>query len=237
MKHLLSFILFLCVAQIITAQDTPITTVIDTTVADSKYREDQFYIAVTYDLLINKPTGLSQSGFSSGFHFGFIRDFPINKKRDLALGIGLGFSTNSYNQNLLILEENSGDFNYSIIDNNEVTFTKNKFSTYLLEVPFELRWRKSTPSEYRFWRIYTGIKLGYVIANSAKFNGSLGNTKYANIKEFNDFQYGLTFGAGYGTWNFHLYYGLNPIFDSNANIANKRIDLKTVKIGLIFYIL
>jgi hypothetical protein len=236
MNKYLSFILFLGVVHILAAQETP-DTGLDTTLVDTKYREDQFYVAVTYDLLINKPEGLSQSSFSSGFHFGFIRDFPINKKRNLAIGIGLGLSTNSYHQNLLILEDDADNFSYSIIDKNEVTFTKNKFSTYLIEVPLEFRWRKSTPTQYRFWRIYSGLKLGYVFANSAKFNGTLGNSKSSNINDFKDLQYGFTLGAGYGTWNFHLYYGLNSIFKSNARIENKRIDLKSVKIGLIFYIL
>ena len=45
---------------------------------DLNYREDQFYISVTYNFLNNKPNGVSQQGFSSGFHGGFLRDIPIN---------------------------------------------------------------------------------------------------------------------------------------------------------------
>jgi hypothetical protein len=123
-------------------------------VEDSLYREDQFYIGVSYNLLGKKPMNLSQTGFSSGFHLGFIRDMPINKKRNVAFGIGLGISSNSYNQNLLIDKDNLGNSTYSILDGNG-TFIKNKFSTHLIELPFEFRWRTSTPTEYNFWRIYT----------------------------------------------------------------------------------
>ena len=59
----------------------------DTTNVDDKYREDQFYISVTYNLIGKKPSGLSQNGFSSGIHCGFIRDMPINKARNVAFGI------------------------------------------------------------------------------------------------------------------------------------------------------
>jgi len=45
---------------------------------DSLYKEDQFYAGLTYNFLGNKPINLSQSGFSFGFHFGFIKDMPIN---------------------------------------------------------------------------------------------------------------------------------------------------------------
>jgi len=200
------------------------------------YREDQFYASVTYNLLNMMPSGVSQSGFSSGFHFGFIRDMPINDKRDFALGLGLGISTNSYNQNLFIEESNS-NFSYSIIDESEVNVSKNKFTTYLVEVPFEIRWRTSTPTDYNFWRIYTGFKVGYLLYNSTKFESDAGNVNLSNIDDFNKLQYGLTLSAGYGTWNFHVYYGLNSIFDNNAELNGETIDMKSIKIGLMFYIL
>jgi len=207
-----------------------------TTVIDTKYREDQFYASITYNLLETKPNGVSQSGFSSGFHVGFIRDLPINKRRNVAIGIGLGISANSYNQTLLIAK-NDNAFVYSVLNDNIISFTKNKFSTYVLEFPMEFRWRTSTATEYSFWRIYTGIKLGYVVLNSSKFKSPNGDLKYTNIDDFNALQYGLTFSAGYSNINFHIYYSLNDIFDKNAKINGSSIDMSAVKIGLMFYIL
>ena len=69
---------------------------------DSLYREDQIYIGVTYNALMNLPNGVSQSSFFHGVSFGVIRDFPFNKQRNIALGLGLGFSINSFNQNIRI---------------------------------------------------------------------------------------------------------------------------------------
>ncbi len=208
----------------------------DSTQVDHKYREDQFYASITYNSLGNIPRGLSQSGFSTGFHFGFIRDMPVNKRRNIALGLGLGISSNSYNQNLLISESN-GSYNYSFVDETSIDVSKNKFTTYLIEVPFELRWRTSTASEYSFWRIYAGFKLGYLLYNSTKFKSNAGNIKLSNVDDFNKFQYGLTLSAGYGTWNFQAYYGLNPIFDNSARLNGNSIDIIAVKIGIMFYIL
>jgi len=200
------------------------------------YREDQFYASITYNLLNLKPEGINQNGFSSGFHFGFIRDMPINEQRDVAIGLGLGISTNSYNQNLVISQMNN-DVTYDIIDESEVNVSKNKFSTYLVEVPLEFRWRTSTTIDYNFWRIYSGFKVGYLLYNSTKFKSAAGDEKLSNLNDFNKIQYGLTLSAGYGTWNFHLYYGLNSIFDNSAKLEGKQIDLKSFKIGLMFYIL
>jgi len=200
------------------------------------YREDQFYLSVTYNLLSAKPSNVNQSGFSTGFHFGFIRDMPINDKRDVAIGVGLGLSSNSYNQNISILEDNNNVV-FGVIDESVVNVSKNKFTTYLVEVPFEFRWRKSSPTNYKFLRIYPGFKLGYVFYNSTKFKSDNGDVKLSNIDEFNALQYGLTLSVGYGTWNFHAYYGLNPIFDSSTRLNGESIDMRSFKIGLMFYIL
>lgn len=205
-------------------------------IVDSLYREDQFYAGVTYNLLGKMPSGVSQNGFSSGFHLGFIRDMPINEKRNIAFGLGVGYSTNSFNQNILISKVNNKSYDFSIIDD-DTEFTKNKFSQHLVEIPFEFRWRSSTSTEYKFWRIYTGFKLGYVIANTSKYNGSPINEKHSGIENFNDFQYALTFSAGYNTMNVYLYYALNPLFDSDTTMEDNVIDMKAIKFGLIFYIL
>ncbi|WP_282031252.1 porin family protein [Winogradskyella eximia] len=201
------------------------------------YREDQFYASVTYNLLNEKPSGVKQSGFSSGFNLGFIRDMPINERRNVAIGLGLGLSANSYNQKNILISETTNDIEFSIIDESDYNVTKNKFTTYLVEVPLEIRWRTSTASDYNFWRIYTGFKIGYLLYNSTKFMSDIENSKLSNIDSFNKLQYGLTLSAGYGTWNFHLYYGLNPIFDANLQSDNTSVDMKSLKIGLMFYVL
>ncbi|TGV02371.1 porin family protein [Flavivirga rizhaonensis] len=230
MKHLFISVFFLmhfvyCFAQEINDKEV-----------DSLYREDQFYAGVTYNLLGNMPKDVEQSGFSLGFHLGFIKDMPINKNRNVAIGVGLGYSSNSFNQNLLVDKDNMGKATYSVLKDNN-TFIKNKFSNHLIELPIEFRWRTSTATEYDFWRIYTGFKLGYVFTHTTKYRGDLGRIRYTNIEDFNNFQYGLTLSAGYNTWNIFLYYALNPIFSSDANLDGNKIDMNTIKIGLMFYIL
>jgi len=201
------------------------------------YREDQFYASVTYNLLNNKPDGISQSGFSSGFHLGFIRDMPINKRRNFAIGLGLGISSNSYNQKNLLIEEVNNEIALNIIDENDFNVSKNKFATYLIEVPLEIRWRTSTATDYNFWRIYTGFKVGYLVHSTTKFKSEARNEILSNINGFNKLQYGLTLSAGYGTWNFQVYYGLNTIFEDSTQLSGETVNLKSLKVGLMFYIL
>lgn len=200
---------------------------------DSLYREDQIYLGVTYNILDNKLRDMSQNGFSGGFHLGFIRDFPINEKRNLALGIGFGLSASSFNQNLKISETN-GQFEYEVLSN--VNFSKNKFDLYQIELPFEFRWRTSTAETYKFWRIYSGFKLGYVFSSRTKFVGS-DESYIININDaINKLQYGLTFSAGYDSWNLHLYYALSNTF-REYKLNDEPLDLNVIKVGLMFYIL
>ena len=206
------------------------------TAVDSLYVEDQFYISTTYNFFGNKLDNLNQNGFPFGFHFGFIKDFPLNKKRNIALGLGLGYSTNSFNNNIFINKDANNNFNYSFIEPG-VTFSKNKLSHHLIELPIEFRWRTSTAQSYNFWRIYTGFKLGYVVGNNSKFTGEPQDVKVNGIASINKFQYGLTLSAGYNTWNVYVYYALNPVFSNTARIDNNVIEINAIKIGLIFYIL
>ncbi|MDI1316333.1 porin family protein [Flavobacterium sp.] len=208
---------------------------IDFDAVDSLYREDQFYLNITYNALQKRPFGINQNKLSPGIAFGFLRDMPINKKRTFALAAGLGCSVSVYNQNLRITEE-AGTYSYQVPDEN-TSFVKNKLSLYTIDLPVEFRWRNSTPESHIFWRVYTGFKFSYVFYDLYKSEGSAGTVAISNNKDVNQFQYGAYVAAGWNTWNFYIYYGLNPLFKSSAKIDNQSIDMNTANFGLMFYIL
>jgi hypothetical protein len=199
---------------------------------DPLYREDQFYFGFTYNTLTNTPEDFSQTGFSPGFKIGFIRDFPINTKRTFALGLGLGYAFNVYSENIKIKESLAG-YSYEVVSRN--TYQKNRFSHQALEIPFEFRWRTSSPQEYRFWRIYAGFKASYTFASSYVYEENTVSTQLKNFN-LNQWQYGLTLSVGYNNWNGFLYYGLNPIFE-DALVGQETLEAKSIKIGLMFYFL
>lgn len=233
MKRLLFVIVALVCVQLTFSQDISVTQASDS--LDYNYKEDQYYFGVTYNTLTNMPNGMSQNGFSSGFHIGLIKDMPINERRNIAIGMGLGYSTNSINHNLLISKTQDNSYTYELLNDSE--FTKNKFVQHLIEVPLEFRWRTSTASSYKFWRIYTGIKFGYVFASNTKFKNASGQIKNNNIKDFNKLQYGLTLAIGYDSWNAYMQYTLNSIFNSKAQLNSDNLDVKMLKIGIMLYIL
>lgn len=200
---------------------------------DTQYREDQIYFGVTYNVLINAPEALTQTSFSPGFNIGIIRDFPINSKRNIALGLGLGYSINSFSQNLKISPDNLGNFDYEFLPT--ISFQRNRFSYHTIDIPLEFRWRTSTPQRYKFWRIYVGLKASYLLSSKAFFESPLENivAKKLSIKQW---LFGLTLSAGYNNWNGYLYYGLTPLFEDVSTDYNK-LNMRALKIGLQFYFL
>ena len=201
---------------------------------DSLYREDQFYCGITYNILKNAPKDVSQNSFSTGLNFGFLRDFPINKKRTFAIAPGLGFSYSNYKQNLII-EDMNEKISYRTIISGD-SYDKNKFALYFVDLPIEFRWRTSTYESHKFWRIYTGVKLSYLLLGQSRYISSTENFKINNNPDFNKFQYGAYISAGYNSWNLHAYYGLQNIF-KNGSLNEQPLGMKTLNIGLMFYIL
>ncbi|MCL9806447.1 PorT family protein [Flavobacterium amniphilum] len=208
-------------------------TVPDFEAIDSLYREDQFYLGLTYNVLNNKPQAASQNSFSTGISFGFLRDFPVNKKRTVAIAPGLGFSFNNYKDNIVIKEAN-GTISYSTLPTTD--FDKNKLALYFVDVPIEFRWRTSTYESHKFWRIYTGVKMSYLLASKSKFVSSTESFKVSNNPDINKFHYGAYVSVGYNTFNMYAYYGLNDIF-RNGTLNDKPLNLNTINIGLMFYML
>ncbi len=203
---------------------------------DSLYREDQFYLNFTYNTLQKRPDDLKQNKLSPGIAFGFLRDMPLNKKRTTAIAAGLGYSLSIYNQNMGIIDVNNVT-TYSILDPDNITFSKNKLSLHYVDLPIEFRWRNSTPDSHKFWRVHLGLKLSYLFYDQYKLESSQGNVGQTNLEDLNDFHYGVYLATGWNTWNIYAYYGLNPLFKSSAKIENQSIEMNTANFGIMFYIL
>ena len=195
-------------------------------VVDSLFREDQFYVSISYNFLQNKPDNFSQYSFSTGLSAGFLRDFPISDNRHWAIAPGIGYSFNDLKQNI--------DFS-SISNSTDTEIVKSRIILHYVDFPLELRWRNATPDSHKFWRIYGGFMASYLINGKFKYDGSFGSGT-ENINDLlNKFQYATYLTFGFNTWNAYIHYGLNPFFDKDKTTTENNVT--TLKIGLMFYIL
>lgn len=213
-------------------------TVRDSIAANPRYFEDQFYLGITYSFLLNKPAEVTQQNLSYGLQGGFIKDIPLNYDRTLGIGIGLGLGLNTYYTNIEALETAAG-ISYGLISSNRA-YRRSKLETHSIEVPIEFRWRNSNPTEYKFWRIYTGLTFAYVYDMRSKFVPADGSGEVKNSFSNPDartLQYGLTFNFGFNSFNAHIYYSLTDLLDDTSLLDQERIRMRPLRVGLIFYIL
>jgi Outer membrane protein beta-barrel domain len=227
-KFLLFFTLFNSFSQ-----ETKIDT---TTIAiDSLYREDQFYFGVSLNLFQNKPQNFSVNKLSPSFALGFLRDMPINATRTKAIALGLGFSYSKFTNNLIVLEV---DNKIQYTTTNTVTsYDKNKLEQLSIDIPLEIRWRNSTPQSHEFFRIYTGIKMSYLVFSKSKYIDSEKNSTVYNNQDLTKLRSTAYISFGLNTWNAYIAYGFSPIFKSSAKLNNDTIGLNPVNIGFMFYVL
>ena len=194
-----------------------------------RYREDQIYLSLYYNSLGDNLNNFKENKFSTSINFGFIRDIPLSKSGNFAVGLGLGVGINTFNNNLKLSNSNS----YILLNNREIP-QKNVFNFSEFQVPFEIRWRNSSIDDYKFWRIYTGLKYSRLFSSSYSFENEQESYKLVDIP-INLDQLGFTLNIGFNTWNIGLYKSMNSLF--NKKIQSLPRDLEQFKLGLIFYIL
>ena len=194
-----------------------------------RYREDQIYLSLYYNSLGDNLNNFKENKFSTSINFGFIRDIPLSKSGNFAVGLGLGIGINTFNNNLKLSNSNS----YILLNNREIP-QKNVFNFSEFQVPFEIRWRNSSIDNYKFWRIYAGLKYSRLFSSSYSFENEQESYKLVDIPVNLD-QLGFTLNIGFNTWNIGLYKSMNSLF--NKKIQSLPRDLEQFKLGLIFYIL
>jgi len=201
--------------------------------SDEKYYEDQIYIGIQYNNLVTSNGDIENNGIPYSFEAGFIKDIPLNKRRNIGLGIGFGYSYDILRPNIIALP-NGNSFDFSI--NND--FSSYKYQSHNLEFPVELRWRTSTSKNSSFWRIYTGGSIIYNVKNEAEFDTGTETVSYTNLDALTKLNYVAYTSIGFSTWNLRLkYYIKSPFKDSTRTTDNRKLNFNQLKIGIVFYLL
>lgn len=206
------------------------------TYEDQKYFEDQIYAGMVYNVLLGKPSGLTQNNFSNGFIVGFIKDIPVNKARNIGLGVGLGYTNNSFYYNVRAVKTARG-ITYNYIDG-DVYYKRSKIETHGIEMPIEFRWRTSTTTSTKFWRIYTGLRIAYVFSGISKYIDGDVKDIFTN-GDIEPLQLNTYLSVGYNTWNLYGSFSLTKIFKNGTVMESngEALDMGYLNAGLIFYLL
>lgn len=209
--------------------------VVNSVVSDHNYLEDQLYFGVNYNFMLDYPEAVLKRNFSYGLQGGIIKDLPINTSGTIAFGVGLGYAVNSYYSNLISTKEGSAIL-YTV-PTDDSSYSRSKFETHSIELPLEFRWRNSTATKYKFFRIYSGVKFAYNFSTRSKLVADSGNSGFNNT-DIEKLHYGLQLNLGYNTFNLHVYYALNNFLTKGVAVdKGEAIASKPLRVGVIFYLL
>jgi hypothetical protein len=192
-----------------------------------KYREDQFYIALSHNVFLNRPTGSDQNMLSIGLSTGFLRDIALSKNRHFALAPGLGLGYLRINS--FILPAMNGLSN---------GFSKTNINQFLVEAPIEFRWRNSTLASHVFFRVHVGTKLTYNFFSETTLtnNSTSADLSFNNQDNLSRLTWQNYLAIGYNTWNVYVAYTHTPFY-KNETLGNELLRANLLSFGFIFYIL
>lgn len=77
----------------------------------------------------------------------------------------------------------------------------------------------------------------YLLYDKSRYEGEGFSYRVTNNKDFNKLQYGPYIAIGFNTWNFQAYYGVNSLFKNVSTTDGDSVAMKTLNLGLMFYIL
>jgi hypothetical protein len=146
---------------------------------------DHFMIEFSYDNWIGKTDSMNTSGFSRGFAFYFMYDFPFKSDPHFSIGAGIGIdASNIFFHNTEVLVSQPGNLTLAFPNTtNGNHYKKYKLVLTNLEVPLELRYAFNPENTNKSWKIALGMKAGFLLSAYNK-GKDLENTAGQTIQEF-----------------------------------------------------
>ena len=131
---------------------------------------DHFMIEFSYDNWIGKTDTMNTSGFSRGFAFYFMYDFPFKGDPHFSVGAGIGIDASNIffaQTEVLVAAEGNQTLafpNTSTTDH----FKKYKLVLTNLDIPLELRYAFHPENTNKSWKVALGFKAGVLLSAYTK---------------------------------------------------------------------
>lgn len=191
---------------------------------------DRFMLTLFTDIWQDEPQGMELKSIQRGVSIRAMQDMPLGRS-SFSAAVGLGFTSNNlYSDHRYSFDPALDGFDFFPITED---YDKNKLSLNYLDLPVELRFRSRDPN--RRFRLYTGLKLGYLVNAHTKYEGKVTHPwgeRSTRIKEhkldnISSYRIGLTTMVGYRSVNLHLHYPLTSLFEDNS-----ARDMSAISLGL-----
>ncbi len=205
---------------------------------------DRFMVTLFTDVWQDTPDGMDLNTIQRGVSIEAMQDMPLGRS-NFSVAAGLGFTShNLYSDHRYLYnpQEDAHDF-YPI----QLDYDKNKISLNYIDVPVQFRFRSRDLE--RTFRLYAGVRAGYLINAHTKYEGKAyfaepGGIQFSpyaphdmdavprttkikehKLKNINDFRIGIAAMIGYGRFNVHFSYPLTDLFEDNSAEEMRPISL------------
>jgi hypothetical protein len=131
---------------------------------------DHFMIELSYDNWIGKTDSMNTSGFTRGFAFYFMYDFPFKSDPHFSVGAGIGIDASNiffHNTEVLIATPGNQTLAFPNTGNGD-HYKKYKLVLTNLEIPLELRYAFNPENTNKSWKIALGVKVGVLMSAYTK---------------------------------------------------------------------
>ncbi len=220
MKKLTLLVLMLGINYFTVAQDAqpqgqPMANAISSIAA----ADDLFIVSLTSDNWSGLPSGFTAKPFRSrGYSFLIMKE-KMTKSGNFGIGYGLGFSSQNVHTDGFIFHDDSSHVSQLIKIPDSLDAEINKLSLNFIDAAFEIRLRTSENSHGKKFKVSLGMKAGYLLQSHTKYKDINGKVKTYDIKNLENFQYGITGRIGYGGISASMYYSLAEIFKKDKGPA------------------
>ncbi len=210
---------------------------------------DRFIVTLFTDIWQDTPDQMELKTIQRGISINALQDMPL-WRTNFSIAAGLGFTShNLYSDHFYLFNTYENRFDFYPIP---YSYEKNKISLNYMEVPVQLRYR--TRDLNRTFRIYAGMKAGYLVNAHTKYVGKMtfsgpGGIQFLNddeagetttmerttkikthkLRNINNLRVGLSAMVGYRSVNLYIYYPITNIFDDNH-----AEDMRPITLGFSF---
>jgi hypothetical protein len=246
MKKLLSMALLVFLGHAVLAQKNDTTGNKKPTFASlnlANRANDHFMIELSYDNWIGKTDSMRTTGFSRGFAFYFMYDFPFKTDPHFSVGAGLGINASNIffdRTNVGVATPGNATLAFTDVSQSD-HFKKYKLVLTNLDLPLELRYAFNPANTNRSWKIALGVKAGLLLSTYTKGKdkenaaGQVTNSyieKQSSTRFFNSGRLVATGRVSYGWIGVFGTYQITSLIASGAGPSVNPYSLGIVLSGL-----
>lgn len=183
-----------------------------------RYSRDYIMMSITYNGWQGAPDSIHNGGFSRGFNFALMYDFPLKTGSHFSFAPGLGISTSNifFKDQKVAVAMPSTTLNFP----SDTAYKHYKLATAYLEIPLEFRYRQYTNNANRGLKAGIGLKFGAMVSAHTKgkiiANGSKEIDKVSDKRFFNPWRVAGMARVGWGNFSLIGTYTFTSLLKTGA---------------------